>query len=276
MNEQRIESIELFPVLNARLMEILSGMSRDDWDAKTNFPSWTVKDICAHLLDTSIRRLSSERDGYRPGETVAVDSYDGLVRYLTGLADRWASAFSGTSPRILTDMIGRYQDELYEYLRTKDPFGYAMFPVGWAGEERSYNWFDIAREYTERWHHQAQIREALHREPLYDRSLYYPVLDTFMQALPYHYKDFRKDGAHILAVEILGTAGGTWFVEWMDERIELKYKIGKDPDTVVRIRQEDAWRLFTKWGRPGLEENVAIVGDTGIGKHLLGMTCIMM
>ena len=34
------------------------------------------------------------------------------------------------------------------------------FGVAWAGEERSPAWFDVARELTERWHHQAHIRLA--------------------------------------------------------------------------------------------------------------------
>ena len=45
--------------------------------------------------------------------------------------------------------------ESAEYHQALDPFGAAMFPVSWAGEEESTNWFDTAREFTERWHHQA-------------------------------------------------------------------------------------------------------------------------
>ena len=30
-----------------------------------------------------------------------------------------------------------------------------------AGEAVSANWFDVAREFTERWHHQQQIRLAI-------------------------------------------------------------------------------------------------------------------
>jgi hypothetical protein len=33
--------------------------------------------------------------------------------------------------------------------------------VAWAGEAESKNWFHVARDYSEKWHHQQQIREAV-------------------------------------------------------------------------------------------------------------------
>jgi hypothetical protein len=44
--------------------------------------------------------------------------------------------------------------------KSLDPLAPAAFAVSWAGEETSSNWFDTARELTERWHHQQQIRLA--------------------------------------------------------------------------------------------------------------------
>jgi hypothetical protein len=39
-------------------------------------------------------------------------------------------------------------------------------PVSWAGPEAAPVWFGVAREYTERRHHQQQIRDATGRPPL--------------------------------------------------------------------------------------------------------------
>jgi hypothetical protein len=36
----------------------------------------------------------------------------------------------------------------------------AGLAAAWAGETDSRNWFDVAREYTEKWHHQQQLRDA--------------------------------------------------------------------------------------------------------------------
>ena len=61
--------------------------------------------------------------------------------------------------------------------------------VAWAGDKQSPNWFDIAREYTEKWLHQQHIREAVGQPVLDERRWLFPVLDTFMRALPHVYRD---------------------------------------------------------------------------------------
>jgi len=43
--------------------------------------------------------------------------------------------------------------------RFRDPYATAPYGVSWAGEEKSANWFDTAREFTERCSQQ-QIRLA--------------------------------------------------------------------------------------------------------------------
>lgn len=272
-----IETVSLFPELNAKLIELLKGMSADEWHHATNFPTWRVKDIVAHLLDTSIRRLSFQRDGYSPEPGASISSYKELVRHITNMADRWAAAFAGVSPRVLIELVEEYQDQLVEFLQGLDPLGIAHFSVAWAGEEESYNWFDIAREYTERWHHQMQIRDVLGKESLYERHLYYPLLDTFMQALPYHYRKIGKKDGYILCVHIKGDSGGKWFLLRRDRSWKLMYDLREEPDTTVSIENEAAWKIFTKWiDKSAVEKNVKISGDLELGKYMLEMTCIMI
>ena len=50
-------------------------------------------------------------------------------------------------------------------------------------------WFDNARELTERWHHQEQIRLATNRPGIMTPLLYHPVLDTFLRGLPHAYRE---------------------------------------------------------------------------------------
>ena len=76
-----------------------------------------------------------------------------------------------------------------DYYQSLDPFEDAPFPVSWAGESRSPNWFHLAREFTERWHHQQQIRLATERDGIMTRELYHPVLECFMRALPFAFRD---------------------------------------------------------------------------------------
>jgi hypothetical protein len=57
-----------------------------------------------------------------------------------------------------------YSDkQFFDFLKTLNPNDKAIFSVAWAGESESENWFDVAREYTEKWHHQMQIRLALNK-----------------------------------------------------------------------------------------------------------------
>ena len=269
-----IDTIKLFPVINAKLVELLRSMSDDDFNRPTQFDSWKVKDICAHLLDTSIRRLSAERDKYKSLENTRIGSYNDLITYVTNLADRWALAFTGVSQKILVDLIEEYQNELYEYLKKLNLYEESFFPVSWAGEEKSLNWFDIAREYTERWHHQMQIREALKRDFLYEEKLYKPVLDTFMRGLPYHYRNWEMDKGYILCVEIEGNAGGKWYLEWNNE-IELKKDVIKEPQTVAVINQNDAWKIFTRWNDKNVYK-ARVKGNRELGEYILEMNCLLI
>jgi hypothetical protein len=61
-----------------------------------------------------------------------------------------------------------------------------VFSVAWAGEAESKNWFHVARDYSEKWHHQQQIREAVGQTAeLLTPALYRPLLDTLLRDLPH-------------------------------------------------------------------------------------------
>ena len=273
-----IETTHLFPKLNDLLVQLAENMDQDDWHKKTHFPNWTVKDIFTHLLDTSVRRLSSERDKYVSLEKPKIECHQDLIDYITQMADRWALAFTNVSPTIIIEMINKYQNDLYEYLVSLDPFGISKHPVSWAGEQESYNWFDIAREYTERWHHQMQIREVLgNTNKLYKHELYYPILDTFMQALPYHYSKLNEKKDYTLKVSVTGdNIDSSWFLESTKNIRELKYNSTKQIDAYILVDEKIAWKILTKWNEKELENTVNIRGDIDLGQHFLGMTCLMI
>ncbi len=272
----KVETIHVFRKLNLHLTELLASLHAEEWMADTNFPNWKVKDIVAHLLDTSVRRLSAQRDNYEAPQKITIQTYDDLIRHITELADRWANAFTVVSPSILVELVEKYQEDLMLFLERLDPDQKAVNPVAWAGQTESCNWFDIAREYTERWHHQMQVREALGRSGLLTKELYYPVLDTFMEALPHHYRCFTRENGYLLEVEVVGIAGGKWFLEWMDgERILLR-KSGKSGDTRIVIDQNIAWKVFTRFNSSLFERKVTVEGDQEMGDHLLEMVCLMI
>ena len=103
--------------------------------------------------------------------------------------------------------------EVADLFESADPSGPATFPVAWAGEAESSMWFDIAREYTERWHHQRQIALAVGRPTSIDaHRLYHPVLETILRALPFTFLGVDAPEGTTVGVTIVGEAGGDWFI----------------------------------------------------------------
>ena len=72
--------------------------------------------------------------------------------------------------------------------------------MSWAGPEPAPVWLDLAREYTERWHHQQHIRDAVNKPGLKDPHWMAPVLAAFVWAMPHAYRDLSARPARALAV----------------------------------------------------------------------------
>ncbi len=270
----------LFPELDRRLIALLRSLSAEDWAKPTLCSQWTVKDITAHLLDSGLRRLSMARDGFY-GETPAtkIKSYQELVAYLNRLNAEWVTAMRRVSPAILIDQLEYSSARVFTHFQSLDLAAPAPFAVAWAGERQSENWFDIAREYTERWHHQQQIRLATGRDQGPDkittRELYSPVLDTFMQALPHHYRDVAASADAIVRVKVSGDAGGAWSIQ----RAANKWKMSetlREATAEVTIPDDIAWRVVTK-GIPRAQAISAstIKGDRALAEHAFSMLSIM-
>lgn len=253
----------LFAPLNAELVTLLRGLDANEWSAPTVAGAWTVKDVAAHLLDTALRRLAMHRDGYTPPLAPA----ESLAAFVNALNAEGVSFARRLSPEILVDMLECYGSEMAAFLETLDPFADAKWGVSWAGEERSPMWFDVARELTERWHHQQQIRDATGRPPLYDPYLG-PVIATFARALPFTYRDVEApDGTSI----VLRVDGDAWSLV-RDGSWELY--AGQAPEVTTRVTMsgDRAWRLFT---RQRVDPGAAIEGDISLAQPLLRMVAIV-
>jgi hypothetical protein len=156
-----------------------------------------------------------------------------------------------------------------------DPFAPAVFAVSWAGQERSLNWFDTARELTERWHHQQQIRHATGRPGIMTPELYHPVLDCFLRGLPHAFRSVDAPPGTIVRVEISGACGGAWHIGKMPSAWEL---VNPTPrwDSRIVVPQEIAWRVFTKGiPRPEAESQVQVEGTRDLALHVLDLTAIV-
>ncbi len=268
--------VDRFPGLHDELMTLLRGLSASDWSRPTACALWSVKDIAAHLLDGSVRRLSFGRDGLDAKADVSISSYSGLVAYLKRLNAEWTAASRRRTPRVLIDQLDLTAGQVHVFFQSLDPYTTALFPVAWAGEDLSPNWFDIGREYTERWLHQQQIREAVGATGLTGREWLHPALDVFVRALPFTYRSVAAPPGRSVRFEILGEAGGVWTLGRGPDQWTLFTGSGAAPDANVSLDQETAWKLFSK-GLDGdsARRRIRIQGNMELGKPVLDSLAIM-
>ncbi|HZQ90699.1 MAG TPA: maleylpyruvate isomerase N-terminal domain-containing protein [Terriglobales bacterium] len=270
-----IQTAHLFPKLEALLLELLESLSPDDWLRPTLAPKWTVKDVAAHLLDTELRLLSMARDGYRR-EQPAIASNADLVAFVNRLNAEGVAVLGRLSPAVLVSLLRAASPQLCAYVASLDPFAPAAFGVSWAGEQQSANWFDTAREYTERWHHQQQIRLATNKPGAMTRELYFPVLDCFMRALPFAYRDVPVPAGTLVQVNVSGDAGGTWYLHRAPDAWKLLASAAGTKAAEVTIPQEIAWRIFTKGiDRQSATQQMRFEGDAALGRPLLRAIAIV-
>jgi uncharacterized protein (TIGR03083 family) len=270
-----ISTLHLFPILDQKLIELLKSLTPEDWNKKTRAKQWTVKDIAGHLLDGNLRTLSISRDRHFGEAPENIQSYQDLVNFLNRLNADWVKAMKRLSPVVLIDLLETTGHAYYTHLASLNPMEEAIFSVGWAGEDKSLNWFHIAREYTEKWHHQQQIREAVDKPGIATRTLYFPVLDTFMQALPHHYRSTPAPEGTVVRVHITGEAGGQWSIIHKHDA----WKFTEPTEAVdcdITIPGDDAWKLFTKGLSPTEAESVIQVnGHAEFGKPIFTMLAVM-
>lgn len=271
-----IKTLHLFRPLNDKLIFLLSHLEKSDWNKKTVALKWTVKDVTAHLLDTSLRTISLYRDQFEIPTEGTIASYSELVDFLNEMNADWVKALKRLSPQLLIEFLSSTHEAFITCLEKLDSSDTSRFSVAWAGEETSVNWFHIAREYTERWHHQQQIREAVNQPAILTKEFYYPVLDTFMRALPFQYESTDAPEGTVVEIRIDSPAGGTWFVEKKSQKWDLLPSPGRDGQVKINIPVELSWKLFTKAvNYEEIKANVSITGDIHLARPALQMLPVM-
>ncbi len=177
-----VDVVDKLPLLDRKLMDLLHSLSPEEWEAPTIAKLWTVKDIAAHLLDGNIRILSALRDNYY-GEKADIHSHQDLLDFLNRLNADWVNAMKRVSPATLF-LLHEITGPVYcNYYKSLDPFDQSVFAVNWAGETKSRNWMHIAREYTEKFLHQQQIRDAVKRPGLMTKE--FSIHSSISSCMPY-------------------------------------------------------------------------------------------
>ncbi len=261
-----VQVLELFPEVRQELLDLLSNLSAEDWERPTACALWSVKDVALHLLGGDIGILSRRRDGFAPGLSPA--NWAELVALINHLNDLWVKAARRVSPRVLCDLLSFTGPQIEEFFASLDPFSVGP-AVDWVGQQPAPVWLDLAREYTERWHHQQQIRDAVGRPGLKQRRFLAPVLDTFVRALPYTFRDVPAADGTALRLSISGESGGDWSLVREAQQWDLYLDAGAAVAATVVLDQDAAWRLFTKGLTSGeARRHASISGDASLTSKL--------
>ncbi len=256
-----IDARELIHEVREALLQLLGELDDGAWIASTVNPGWDVHDVALHLLGDDVGWLSARRDEYRSAG-VSTEDFGGLATMIEAANERWVQATRSISPRLTLELLrfvgGRFDDHVR--LVDLDSEG---SPVRWSGRGPSPAWLDIAREYTERWMHQQQIREAVGLPRLAEPRWLHPVLDIFMRALPRAFDHASAPEGVGVTVTVEGPAGGSWSVRRGPDRWHLVAGAAEHPAASVRMPEDIAWRLLCR--NISVETAVRQIKTTGDG-----------
>ncbi|MEV1290092.1 maleylpyruvate isomerase family mycothiol-dependent enzyme [Micromonospora sp. NPDC049679] len=263
----------LFPLERGALLALLAGLDAAAWDRPTVCPGWTVHDLVAHLAHDYVRRLSGTRDRHA---SAGLASGEDLPTFLARVNDDFVTATRGLSTRVLIDLLAHLGPQLDALWSGLDLDGIGEDSVWWASPNvPAPVWLDVAREYTEFWVHQQQIRDALGRPGADQPELQGPVIDTFLRALPHTLREHPAPAGTALTVHVYGEAGGAWTVTRDPDGWSLRHgstarinRIGIGPDTL--------WRLATRGITPEAARAVVTVeGDEALAGAALRILSII-
>ncbi|HEY0872159.1 MAG TPA: maleylpyruvate isomerase N-terminal domain-containing protein [Vicinamibacterales bacterium] len=268
---------ELIRPLLAELITLLRSLNADDWDRPTVAGAWRVRDVAAHVLDTTLRKVAAYRDGHLLAPDAPITSDADLAHFVNGLNAVGVSYSARLSAREITDLLEIAAGWAADLVEGLDPHARALWAVSWAGETGSENWMDTGRDYTEWWHHQAQIRDAVGAPRLLEPRWFLPLMEISVRVLPRVYApvDAPPQTAVTLAVE--GETNAEWSVVKGDTAWQVFSGAPANPDARIRIDADDAWRLFyNALSKEQAESRAKIEGDPRIAAPLIRARAVIL
>lgn len=266
----------LFRPLTVEFVALLRTLPADDWYRPTLAPRWRVKDVVAHMLDTALRRLSFQRDGLIRARKQFERDED-LTAFINAMNADWIAAADRLSPRVLIDLYALAGADLAAFFELAPLDTPAWIPVSWAGQRASPNWLDIGREFTEIWHHAAQVRDAVQAGPFPDPLWLRAVLDVSMHALPYAYRDVHADATTAITIAVTGDAGGTWTLRRLQDGWDISEGADGTPAATATMTADTAWRLlFNALSPADLSSRVRVDGPAELGRPLLAARSVIV
>jgi uncharacterized protein (TIGR03083 family) len=237
----RVDVLALFPALRSELLDLLSGLPPDDWQAPTSCPGWSVHGVVCHLLGVEIGNVSVRRDSWK----ISRKPEDDPDTWLNGFNQQWVEACKRVSPRGLVELLSLATQRYIDQVATLDLEALGG-PVKWAtGDQPAPVWLDMAREYMERFVHRYQVREATGR-PALGQHLMAPALTTAAHCLPRALDDLERPKGTTVRFVAEGQGGGAWSVVRGGAGWDLASEPGGTPDCEVATTADGALKLYVR------------------------------
>jgi uncharacterized protein (TIGR03083 family) len=233
----------VFVAARTELLGLLGDLSAEQWSAPTICAGWTVRDVALHLLHDDLRRLSRSRDRFRGGRSP--DPGQTLPEFLNRENQRWVCENAFLSPRLLVDLLSdtaRMLEVMWAGAGLEEP----SEGVSWAGVELAPVWLDVARDYSEDWTHQQQIRDAIGIPGLTDPTFLDPILDTFLRAAPHTYRAVSAVLGESVQIDLVDHDRTlTWSLTAEPAGWYLSQGRSAAPTARITLPADTLWRLAT-------------------------------
>jgi uncharacterized protein (TIGR03083 family) len=270
-----LDTRPLFPAERAEFTALLGNLDPGGWQRPTVCPGWRVHDVVAHVVHDYLRKLSRTRDRHAGPDPLPGES---LPQFLARMNQEFVDAARSVSPRALVDLLDHLGPQLDRLWQSLD-LGATGEPVSWAAPgQPAPVWLDVAREYTEFWVHQQQVRDAVGRPGANSDRLTWPVVDTFLRAVPYALRHLSPGAGTCLHIQVTGPGGGSWTVQRQDGTwaVNRGWPVGS-ADALVRLSSDALWRVATR-GIPveAAREQALLSGDRVLGSAMLHLVSIIL
>jgi hypothetical protein len=226
-----------------------------------------VKDLVLHLLDDDLGWLSRGRDGALDGLIPMDVDYRNFVAKLNQKNQRWVDSSQGLSRRLVRELLDRSGQQVAVYhdtLPMTEPAG-----VIWAGGEVP-GWLGLGRDFTERWVHQQQIREAVGKPGGHHRFLP-AVMSIFVWGFPHQYQP-QVDAGTVVNLDLGSDA--RWHLVRRDHGWDLEDRLADSPIAAISTDIDTAWRQLT--GAPTPPGTVTTNGPAHLAQPLLEVRGIIV
>ena len=251
--------LQALQVERRSLLAILGALAPEDWERETPCPGWTVHALVLHLLGDDFGVLSILRDGHTA--PLPSESHESLAAMIDHLNGDWIRAAGGRlSPRMLRGLLAWSGEETHRFFAGVEFDAPSPMGVSWAGEPPSPHGLEVAREYTERWLHQQQLRQAVGRGPLADPVLTRVLVQSLAHCLPVAYASTDAPAGTTVKLDIvdfptlsfgLRSDASGWCLVWGRDIA--------DADCSITTPCEPLWRAWSTNGAPAVLRQAAVV-----------------